>query len=368
MRGRILVLCPYPSGTAAGQRFKYEPYIEDWRAAGWEVTVSSFMGQGMWRVLYRPGYRAIKLAGLVAGYVRRVGDLLRIGRFDLVYVFMWGTPLGLPWYERALRARARALVYDVEDNLILGYEPGVEGHPNPWLRFVKGARKPRYLVTNADVVIVASPHNVESMQAVNTVGRVACIPPSLDTVRICPAPPGTFPRAKPVIGWTGTFSSRAYLDMIAEPLRELARRMPFIFRVIGNFDYALDGVDVEIVHWSAEREAADLQSLDIGIYPVPDDAWTRGKAGLKIIQYHAAGLACVASDIPLSRQQIRDGESGFLVRSPDQWVDRLEELLRDPALRRRMGEAGRADALARYSRGVIAPAYRAVLEQVCLQA
>jgi glycosyltransferase involved in cell wall biosynthesis len=147
-------------------------------------------------------------------------------------------------------------------------------------------------------------------------------------------------------------------------LRELATRVPYRLRVIGNFDYAIAGVDCDVVAWSAAHEARDLQSLDIGIYRLRDDPWTRGKAGLKIIQYQAAGLACVASDVPLSAQQLRDGETGLLERDQAQWADRLEHLLRDPDLRRQMGVAGRCDAVARYSRAAIAPAYRAVIDAI----
>ncbi|NBC34939.1 glycosyltransferase [Novosphingobium sp. FSY-8] len=361
-RRRLLVLCPFPVGRAAGQRLKYEPYFNDWVAQGWDITVSCFMPPDLWEVVYQPGHLWDKLRGVMTGYRRRWRDLLRLWQYDCVYLFMWGTPFGPPVYERLVRWLARGLVYDLEDNIFVGQTAMASASPNRIVRLIKGPGKARYLARVADAVIVASPHMVDPTRALNRNGAVTCIPPSLDTDRICPADPPPL-RDRVVIGWTGTFSSRPYLDMLADVLRQLAARVPFTLRVIGNFDYDLPGVDLDVVQWSAAREAEDLQSLDIGVYPLPDDEWTRGKAGLKIIQYQAAGLACVASDVPLSREQIREGETGFLVRNDAEWLDRLERLVRDADLRRAMGAAGRRDAVAQYSQGVIAPAYRAVLDQ-----
>lgn len=359
MKRRLLVLCPAPQGTAAGQRFKYEPHFDDWRAAGWDITVAPFMDDALWRVVYEPGHVFAKIFGVLRGYWRRRRDLARLADYDLVYVYLNVTPLGTARAERRVLRRARRVIYDLEDNLVAASAAGGEQGPNRWFGWLKGRNKARVLASGADAVIVASPFLVDEVAAIAR-GSVHCIPPSLDTERIRPAPPA--PREGPlVIGWTGTFSSRAYLDTLAPALRRLRQRLPFVLRVIGNFDYAMDGVDVDVVRWSAEREAEDLQSLDIGIYPLPDDPWTRGKAGLKIIQYHAAGLPVVASDVPLSRRQVADGESGFLVADDLGWVDRLERLARDPALRARMGAAGRAVAVATYDTRVVAGLYRSAL-------
>jgi glycosyltransferase involved in cell wall biosynthesis len=360
----MLILCPFPQGVAAGQRLKYEQYLDDWRAHGWDVTVSSFMDRALWDIVYTKGHLLAKTLGVLRGHARRLRDMLRIGRYDLVYVFMWVTPFGTTGFERLTRARAKALIYDVEDNFLASTKPDAADAPNPLARLIKRPGKAQYLTAASDAVIVASPYLVEACRAVNRHKQVRCIPPSLDVGRIHPAAPGTPRPDRVVIGWTGTFSSRAYLDLLGKVFLRLASRAPFTLRVIGNFDYALPGVDLDVLRWSAEREAEDLKSLDIGVYPLPDDEWTRGKAGLKIIQYQAAGLPCVASDVPLSRAQLRDGETGFLVANDDEWVDRLEQLIRDPGLRCRMGAAGRRDAVACYSHDAIAPAYRALFDEV----
>lgn len=360
-RPRILVLCPYPQGVAAGQRFKYEQYLDDWRLHGWDITVSSYMDLAMWSVVHRRGHLIAKLWGAIKGHCRRLLDVTRLGHYDVVYVFMWVTPVGSTVFERLVRRRARALVYDLEDNLFVERRGGEAEHPNSLLRFLPRAAKPRVLARCADVVIIASADLTSPCRALNPRARIVCIPPSLDIDRLRPRPDNGVDAARVVIGWTGTFSSRPYLDLLRGVFRTLATRVPFTLRVIGNFDYALPGVALEVVRWSAEREAHDLQAIDIGVYPLPDDEWTRGKAGLKIMQYQAIGVPCVASDVPLSRSQIRDGETGFLAADADQWIARLEQLVRDADLRRRMGSAARRDAVARYSREATAPVYRELL-------
>ncbi len=357
---RILVLCPYPEGVAAGQRLKFEQYYDDWRAQGHTVTPASFMDMAMWRVLYEPGHLPAKAWGLLKGYARRLYQLRLITQYDTVFIHMWVMPLGGTLAELLVRRLAKRLIYDVEDNIVSARPPAVGRIRQLLGPLVDRTRKVRLLIARADEVIVASPFLVEPYRTIAR-GKVHLIPPSLDTERICPTPSGEGMNSPPVIGWTGTFSSRIYLDLLGDVFRRLRQRVEFRLRVIGNFDYDLPGVDVDVVRWSASREAADLQSLDIGVYPLLDDPWTRGKAGLKIIQYQAAGLPCVASDVPLSRDQLRDGETGFLASDDDQWLDRLERLLRDPQLRREMGEAARRDAVANYSTTAISGLYRAIL-------
>lgn len=360
---RMLVLCPYPQGVAAGQRLKYEQYLDDWRAAGWDIEVSSFMDRATWDVVWDKGHYPRKAFGVLCGYLRRFRDLWRLRNYELVYVFLWATPLGTSLWERTVRRLAPRLIYDMEDSIGTASPPAQSRIRSLLGPLFDRTGKVRFLARSADTVIVASPFLVEPARAMGAV-KVACIPPSLESQRIVPAPVGRPENPVPVIGWTGTFSSRLYLEMINPVFRALAQRRQFVLRVIGNFDYALDGVQLDVVRWSAAREAEDLQSLDIGVYPLVDDEWTRGKAGLKIIQYHMAGLPCVASDVPLSRQQLRDDETGFLVSSEAEWVDRLERLIDDRALRRRMGRAGRIEAERLYSRDVVASQYRKVLEQV----
>jgi hypothetical protein len=156
---RMLVICPFPQGVAAGQRLKYEQYFDDWRAAGWDITVSNFMDMAMWGIVYKPGRLPQKVFGVLRGHVRRMRDMFRVHRYDLVYIHMNVTPIGTSLFERLTRKLAKAIIYDIEDN-ILSEQQGGGGaaiNPNPIARFLKGASKARYLIRTADHVITSSP-------------------------------------------------------------------------------------------------------------------------------------------------------------------------------------------------------------------
>lgn len=360
-RKTILVLCPFPQGIAAGQRLKYEQYFSDWRAAGYDITVSSFMDRPMYDIAYEPGHTTAKLLGTLRGHVRRLRDLPRIGRFDLVYVFMWVTPFGTSLMERLTRALARRLVYDIEDNALVGQDIPRADNPNPLARLLKGRGKTEYLIREADHVITSSPLLNDICLRMNRAKRCTYISSSVDTDRFVPV--NRYEGSDGVIiGWTGTYSTKPFLDLLRPVFRKLAGRLRFKLRVIGNFDYELPGVDLEVVRWTREKEVEDLQAIDIGVYPLPLDEWVIGKSGLKAIQYMAFGLPVVATDAGITAQVVRDGETGILVRTEDEWLDALERLVREPELRRRLGEAGRRDVLAKYSTKVIAGEYRRVLQ------
>lgn len=358
---RMLVLCPFPQGVAAGQRLKYEQYFDDWKAQGWEVDVSPFMDHAMWRVAYQPGKLPSKVMGVVRGHLRRMWDLLRVGRYDLVYVFMWVTPFGTSLMERAVRRLARRVVYDIEDNVIVGQELPKPYNPNAVVALLKGPGKARFLIRRADHVIASSPFLRDVCLQRHGARASTYISSSVDTHRFLPR--GGIPRKKVTVGWTGTYSSRVYLDTLRAVFQQLARRVDYRLRIIGNFEYELPGVDLEVVQWSAEREVQDLQELDIGVYPLPDDEWVMGKSGLKAIQYMAFGLPTVASNAGLTPMIIRDGQNGLLVRTEEEWIDALERLILDPDLRQRLGAAARNDAVGRYSTAVISGQYRQVLDE-----
>jgi glycosyltransferase involved in cell wall biosynthesis len=358
----MLVLCPHPIGVAAGQRLKFEQYYDDWRSAGWDISVSPYMDMALWSVLHEHGHVTAKIVGALKGLLRRIADLPRIARADLVYCFMYVTPVGTTLFERLTRKLARRLVYDIEDNLLVGYGVKID-FPNPLLRLLKGAGKAKFLIREADHVITSSPALAETCRTMNRDGASTYISSSVDTDRFIPAP-SREPGSMITIGWTGTFSTRVYLDLLRPVFQQLARRRKFRLRVIGNFDYELPGVDLEVIRWTAEREVEDLQAIDIGVYPLALVDWVSGKSGLKAIQYMAFGIPCVATNVGTTPRLIRDGENGLLVRTDDEWLAALERLIDDPALRRRLGDQARKDAVEKYSTRAVARDYRHVLASV----
>lgn len=166
-----------------------------------------------------------------------------------------------------------------------------------------------------------------------------------------------------VLGWIGSPSTAGYLDMIGGTLRRLARREPLRVCVVGA-EWRLEGVEVECRPWSLEREPEDLHGWDIGLMPLPDDPWTRGKGGYKLLQYMAAGLPVVAHPVGVNGEIVVDGETGFLAADEAAWESRLLQLIREPDLRRAFGERGRRRVEERYGLAVHAPRLLRMLQEL----
>ncbi|MBI5682890.1 MAG: glycosyltransferase family 4 protein [Deltaproteobacteria bacterium] len=155
---------------------------------------------------------------------------------------------------------------------------------------------------------------------------------------------------KVVIGWIGVSGNLKYLKALEPALREICKRHPHVvLKIISNEALQMDGVNVECKKWQIEDEIGDLKSLDIGIMPLDDSLWARGKCGYKILQYMGAGVPVVASPVGINAEFIRHGENGFLATNIEEWERCLEQIIENPELRIQMGLKGRATVEEKYS-------------------
>jgi glycosyltransferase involved in cell wall biosynthesis len=178
--------------------------------------------------------------------------------------------------------------------------------------------------------------------------RVTIIPSSIDTTLYQPAAKNGG-NGRAVVGWTGTSTSQTYLEMFAPVWRELVARWDFEFRIISDREPQLSGVPHVWRRWSALTETKDLRDLDVGIMPMPDDSWSRGKCALKALQYMAMGIPAVCSDVGMNREVIRHGENGFLAGTPEEWLKYVGILIDDPVVCERLGREARKTVEERYS-------------------
>jgi len=354
----ILIICPFPQHVAASQRLKYEQYFDHWRANGYEITVSSFMDMPMWGVVYIQGNYIAKISGTIRGHLRRMRDLFFVSRFDLVYVHMWVTPLGTSLFERLFRLLSRRLVCDIEDNVMMKRVNSL----NPVTRFLKGSGKTLYLIKVSDHMITSSPFLNDYCLELNQKKACTYISSSVDTDLFLPA--NSYKNDKKLtIGWTGTFSSRVYLDLLRNVFLKLNKVCDFKLRVISNFQYEFPEIDLEVIQWTREKEVEDLQGIDIGIYPLVQDKWVLGKSGLKAIQYMAFGLPVVATHVGTTPKIINHLENGWLVKTDEEWLEALETLIKDPVLRQKLGTAARKSVLENYSKHSVKSQYLTILNK-----
>ncbi len=354
---RILVLCPYPERVAPSQRLKYEQYFGAFREHGYELVVSPFQTMALWRVIYKKGHFFRKVFWVLYGYARRLRDLLRAPFYDGVYVHLQITPLGPPLAEWAFRLFARRMIYDIDDLVYLGKTSSV----NAVVARLKGRGKPQALMKGADHVITCTPYLDEYVRRFNA--RTTDISSTIDTETYVAR--SRYETDGPIVlGWSGSHSTSAYLKLLGPALRRLRERRDFRLLVIGDPAFRLEGLEVEALPWREATEVRDLSRIDVGLYPLPDEQWVYGKSGLKALQYMALGIPTVATAIGANFRVIEDGVSGFLVRTEDEWLERLERLCGDARLRERIGRAGRARVDERFSIRANRGTYLGIFERV----
>jgi glycosyltransferase involved in cell wall biosynthesis len=212
-------------------------------------------------------------------------------------------------------------------------------------------------------VLAGNEHLAGYARAYNS--AVTVLPTCVDTSVFVPRSTPPAPGAPLVLGWIGTPTTATYLESLGPVLARVAERHQFVLRVSGSGEpVEMPRVTVVNEPWSLEREVELFNTCDIGLYPLRDDEWERGKCGFKAIQFMACGLPVVAAAVGVNCEIIQDGVNGFLASTDQEWVEKIERLLGDAGLRRRLGEAGRKTIEARYSLTVNGPKLAAMMRDV----
>ncbi len=354
---RAIVLAPYPIGTVPNQRFRFEQQIDRLEPLGIRLEVSSFLPIEIMPTLHRPGVYARKARAVLRGGLRRVRDLLRSGHYDVALISREAAPLGYPLIERLLPRLGLPYVFDFDDAI---YIPNVS-KANRLLAPLKFAGKVPLVARHASLVVAGNEHLAAWARAHNE--RVTTIPTTIDLSSYRP-PAGLSPNGRPVcIGWSGSLTTVRYLDPLAPVLGELQREHGVRLRVIGDESYCIPGTEVEALPWRERTEVEDLSQIDIGIMPLPDDEWARGKCGLKALQYMALSIPTVMSPVGVNTK-IAEGDAARLATSPEQWRSTLAALVSDATLREALGRRGRERVERDYSADAVAPRWAEALRSV----
>lgn len=241
-------------------------------------------------------------------------------------------------------------VLDVDDAVMVG-KPKRHGDP-PDQAFWRRRRFAR-MVRQCALVVAGSRELARQVEPLGT--AVVVYPTPVDLSRYPQATPAS--NGEPVLAWIGLGKNLRYLEDLDGVLGALSQRFSFRLRVISDRLPRLSSVAVELVPWSEATEGEALASAHVGLAPLTDDLWTRGKGGYRCIQYAAAGLPCVASPVGANREVVVPGETGFWATTPEEWVQRLSELLENPGLRASLGGNARRRAAALYDLPKLAPRY-----------
>ena len=354
---RVLALMPSLYDTSPGQRYRLEQWDPFLRERGVEIRYEAFESPELHGIVYKPGQIGQKLKLVSQALRRRSALLSKVRDYDVIYVFREAALLGPPLFERWIHQKGVPIVFDFDDAIFVSYKSPSNGY----LSYLKFAAKTKTNCRLAAHVMVGNPYLADYARQVNQ--RVTIVPTTIDTEKYQPRR-STNSSGPLVIGWTGSYSTVQHLDTLRGGLEKLAARESFRLRVIGTPSYQIEGVNVEAMNWRSETELEDLSAIDIGVMPLPDDKWSKGKCGLKALQFMALGIPTVCSPVGVNTDIIQDNVNGLIAGSEEEWVEKLSLLLRSPELRHRLGQAGRRTVEQKYSAVAQAPRVFEVLQSV----
>lgn len=312
---------------AASHRVRLGQYRKGLLAEGIDLQVQSLLGNDYLQSRFQGGRRPF-LPVLNAG-LERVRLLLNKRRFDAAIVHCELFPLAPGWLERA--ALRIPYIYDFDDAFYLRYRGGNLGA----LRLLLGGKFDT-VMRGAAAITAGNATLTAYARTLNT--NVSVLPSVVDTVHFSPGAQNDNPVF--TVGWIGSPSTAPYLQSLVAPLQTLGREQPLRLVVIGGKAPQIENVEVLEIPWSEDSEVDLINTFDVGVMPLPNDEWARGKCAFKLVQYMACGVPVVASRVGANIDLVT-AECGFLVDTDAQWVDALRQLRDRPLTRRTMGASAR---------------------------
>jgi glycosyltransferase involved in cell wall biosynthesis len=342
----ILALTRYERlGSSSRVRFyQYFPYLQ---SNGLDIVNEPFFTDEYVRALYGGG-RQITIKEVTLAYLKRINCLLKSRKFDLLWVekeFLPWLPSGI---ESLFRSHKIPYVVDYDDAVFHRYDM----HPNPLVRAVLGDKIDQ-VMKHAEMVIVGNEYLADRATKAGA-RRIEYLPSVVDIARYeikIWKQDNSFK-----VGWIGSPVTAPYLKMAQEALERLGKESKIQLVLVGAGEsHTFPNIPTEKIPWSEDIELSISRKFDVGIMPLPDEPFERGKCGYKLIQYMAGGIPVVASPVGINQQIVEPGVNGYLANSMDDWLTALRALRDDPQKRYSMGTAGRQKAEKLYNLQVTAP-------------
>jgi glycosyltransferase involved in cell wall biosynthesis len=358
---KILFLTPYPEGESPSQRFRFEQYYQLLNDEGYLIYRQSFLSKDNWKIFFTNGRALAKIWTLFEGFTKRLLILLRVSGFDFIFVHREIAPVGPPVFEWIIaKVLRKKIIYDFDDAIWLTDRE----NESQLTALVKSRWKVARICRWSYKVSCGNEYLYDYARQFNSM--VLHLPTTIDTVKL--HNPDLYVKEKRhelIIGWTGSFSTVKYLKDIESVLTEIESRYPQVtVWIISDKPPDLKVPRLVFHQWSLETEISDLKQFDIGIMPLPNDPWAKGKCGFKALQYMALGIPAVVSPVGVNSNIVESGKTGLLAETSSQWLAAITTLIENKPLRESCGHNGRKKVQEVYSVDSMASSFLWLFEKL----
>ena len=343
MTKKILFLANHRKDRSPSQRFRFEQYLEYFQQNGFTYELSPLLNERDDTLFYSKGNWFQKLFLVIRCFKKRLKDVKNATNFDIIFIQREAFFTGTTYFEKKLNQLPVKVIFDFDDSIWLpNVSPG-----NKKLEWLKNYNKTKTLIGLSDFVIAGNQYLADYANQFNQ--YVHIIPTTIDTAYHVPLKSDS--KSKICIGWTGTATTIKHFEMAIPVLLKLQQKYKdkIYFKVIGEGKYTNEILAINGTSWNLKTEIEDLQEIDIGIMPLPNDEWAKGKCGFKGLQYMALEIPTIMSPVGVNTSIINEGINGYLADSDEDWISKLSNLIESEELRQKIGEAGRKTIKEKYS-------------------
>lgn len=340
---RVLIITAHRRDRAPNQRFRFEQYFDFLSQNGYEIYFSNLLSEADDKVFYNPGHTFSKGVIVLKAIMKRLSDVLFRRKYDLIFICREGFLAGTTIFEELLSRSGAPIIYDFDD-AIWHFDVSEANRKFGWL---KNPGKTARLIAISDLVFAGNAYLADYAHHHND--NVVIIPTTINTDEYLPVVQSDVETV--CIGWSGSITTIRHFELALPFLRILKEKykQKIRIKVIGDGRYRNEEFGIVGIPWKKDDELKELSEIQIGIMPLPDDEWAKGKCGLKGLQYMALGIATIMSPVGVNAEIIDDGQNGFLAVSPEEWARKISLLIDDFNLRSRIAANGRKTVEEKYS-------------------
>ncbi len=341
---KVLIICAHRPGRSPSQRFRFEQYLPFIEQNGYQFDFSQLLNEKDDKTFYsksgilRKGWIYFKTMMI------RTRDWMRANRYDLIFIQREAFMTGSVFFEKRFAASRAKMIFDFDDSIWLQNISAA----NKKFAFLKNANKTSRIIAISDKIFAGNQYLADYAARFNK--NISIIPTTIDTDIYVP-PISKTNRPVVCIGWSGSITTIQHFAVAIPVLKKIQNKFgdKVKFKIIGDGNYYCEELKTQGESWRAATEVEDLAKIDIGIMPLPDDEWAKGKCGLKGLQYMAIGIPTLMSPVGVNKEIIHHAVNGYLPGSEDEWTAILSELVEKPELREKIGAAGRKTVVDKYS-------------------